>query len=197
LSGMISVADTIKPDSNEAIKSIQNLKHTVVMITGDHEATARAIGKQVRIEKVIAGVQPEDKAKAIQSFQQKQNRVGMVGDGINDAPALAQANVGFAIGSGTDVAIESADVILTADSLSGVPRAIIISRKTMKTVKQNLFWAFCYNIILIPVAAGVLSPFQHMPGFLQHFHPMLAALAMSFSSISVVLNSLFLYKTRM
>jgi Cu+-exporting ATPase len=196
LRGLISVADSIKPDSKEAIESIQNLGHTVVMITGDHEATARAIGEQVHIDRMIAGVLPEDKAKTIQSFQQERLRVGMVGDGINDAPALAQADVGFAIGSGTDVAIESADVILTSGSLSGVPRAIHVSRQTMKTVKQNLFWAFCYNLILIPVAAGILSPFDYFPEFLKHLHPMLAALAMSFSSVSVVLNSLFLYKTR-
>jgi Cu+-exporting ATPase len=192
--GLISVADVIKPDSREAVKSIQNLGHIVVMITGDHEATARAIGEQVHFDRIIAGVRPEDKAKTIQSFQQMQNRVGMVGDGINDAPALAQADVGFAIGSGTDVAIESADVILTSGSLVGVQRAITLSRQTMKTVKQNLFWAFCYNLILIPVAAGVLSPFEQIPDFLRQLHPMLAALAMSFSSVSVVLNSLFLYK---
>jgi Cu+-exporting ATPase len=195
VSGLISVADAIKRDSREAIESIRKLGQTVIMITGDHEATARAIGEQVHIDRIISGVLPEDKAKTIQSFQQKGNHVGMVGDGINDAPALAQADVGFAIGTGTDVAIESADIILTSGSLVGVQRAIVLSRQTMKTVRQNLFWAFCYNLLLIPVAAGVLSPFEQIPGFLQQLHPMLAALAMSFSSISVVFNSLFLYKT--
>jgi P-type Cu+ transporter len=194
--GLIAVADAVKADSKGAIEFIQKLGHDVIMISGDHEATARAIGKQVHIDRIIAGVRPEDKAATIKSFQEDHHRVGMVGDGINDAPALAQADVGFAIGSGTDVAIESADIILTAGSLSGVARAIQLSRHTMNTVKQNLFWAFCYNLILIPVAAGILSPFEFFPRFLQQLHPMLAALAMSFSSISVVLNSLFLYKAK-
>jgi Cu+-exporting ATPase len=196
LRGLISVADGIKTDSRKAIESIRRMGHMVVMITGDHEATARAIGDQVHIDRIVANVRPEEKARAIESFQRDNHRVGMVGDGINDAPALAQADVGFAIGSGTDVAIESADIILTSKSLMAVATAIHLSRKTMKTVRQNLFWAFCYNLLLIPVAAGILAPFAHLPEFLRQLHPMLAALAMSFSSISVVLNSLFLYKAQ-
>lgn len=194
LCGLISVADSLKPESKEVIRLLHGLGHKIMMLTGDHPATAHAIGEQVGIDQVIAGVAPEEKAEKIRELNQDYV-VAMVGDGINDAPALAQAAVGFAIGSGTDVAIEAADIILTGTSLTGVTRAITLCRKTMRTVKQNLFWAFCYNLILIPVAAGILAPFHQFPGFLQHLHPMLAALAMSFSSVSVVSNSLLLYKT--
>ena len=167
-----------------------------MMLTGDNQQTAASIASQVNIEHVLAEVLPDRKAATIKALQAERAKVGMVGDGINDAPALAQAQVGFAIGSGTDVAIETADVILTSGSLIGVSRAIELSRITMRTIRQNLFFAFCYNIVLIPIAAGVLQPFQFMPLFLRQLHPILAALAMAMSSLSVVANSLRLYKSQ-
>jgi Cu+-exporting ATPase len=166
------------------------------MLTGDNLETARAIARQVNIEEVAAEVRPDEKSSKVKDYQKAGARVGMVGDGINDAPALAQADVGLAIGTGTDVAIETADVILSSGSLTGIPRVIRISRATMRTIRQNLFWAFGYNVILIPVAAGILYPFDSFPDFLRQLHPIMAALAMAFSSISVVTNSLRLYKTK-
>jgi Cu+-exporting ATPase len=166
------------------------------MLTGDNAQTARAIADQVGIDEFFAEVRPEEKSAKVKEIQAQGLRVGMVGDGINDAPALAQAEVGMAIGTGTDVAIETADVILSSGRLSGIPRAIAISRKTMATVRQNLFLAFVYNVILIPVAAGVLAPVSELPIFLRQLHPILAALAMAMSSISVVSNSLRLYRAK-
>jgi len=196
LAGLIAVADTVKSESAEAIEELheQNLK--VVMLTGDNEHAARTIASEVNIDEIVAEVLPEGKSLKIKEFQGKWERVGMVGDGINDAPALAQADVGLAIGTGTDVAIESGDVILASGNLKGVAKAIQLSRATMRTVRQNLFWAFFYNIVLIPVAAGVLYPFEFLPAFLRQLHPIFAALAMSISSITVVSNSLLLYKTK-
>jgi Cu+-exporting ATPase len=196
LCGLISVSDALKPDSSEAIRELHDQHLKVVMLTGDNLQTAQTIGNQVQIDNVFAEVKPNEKSSKVKELQDKGERVGMVGDGINDAPALAQADVGLAIGTGTDVAIETADVILSSGSLSGVPRAIALSRATMNTIKQNLFWAFGYNVILIPVAAGILYPFESLPNILRQLHPILAALAMAFSSVSVVTNSLRLYKTK-
>ncbi|MEJ2641502.1 MAG: HAD-IC family P-type ATPase, partial [Desulfosarcinaceae bacterium] len=194
--GLIAVADTLKPDSTAAVAELRERGLTVYMLTGDNPQTARAVAREAGIDHVMAEVRPEDKAKQVAHLMEAGRRVGMVGDGINDAPALAQADVGLAIGTGTDVAIETADVILSSGSLMGIARAIAISRATLATIRQNLFWAFFYNLILVPLAAGVLAPFAALPHFLRQLHPILAALAMAFSSISVVSNSLRLYRAR-
>ena len=189
------VADILKPESKTAVQQLHDQNLKVVMLTGDNLQTARAIASQVNIDEIYAEVRPEKKSSKIKEIQAKQERVGMVGDGINDAPALAQSDVGFAIGTGTDVAIETADVILASGNLTGVSWAIKLSQATMTVVRQNLFFAFFYNIILIPIAAGILQPFDFFPGFLRQLHPILAALAMALSSISVVANSLRLYRS--
>ncbi len=196
LCGLISVSDTLKPDSKEAIQQLKDQQLRVVMLTGDNQQTAQAIAAQVNIDEVLSEVRPEEKSSQVKNLQQEGLCVGMVGDGINDAPALAQAEVGLAIGTGTDVAIETAGVILSSGSLMGVPRAIRLSRATMNTIKQNLFWAFGYNVLLIPIAAGILYPFETLPTMLRQLHPILAALAMAFSSVSVVANSLRLYRAK-
>lgn len=185
LLGIIAVADTIKPTSQLAIKKLQDMGLEVVMMTGDNERTAQAIAKEVGITHVLSEVLPEDKAKKVKELQDMGKKVGMVGDGINDAPALAQADIGMAIGSGTDVAIESADIVLMRSHLMDVPTAIELSHATIKNIKENLFWAFAYNTLGIPVAMGVLHLFG---GPL--LNPMIAGAAMSFSSVSVVLNAL-------
>jgi len=194
--GLIAVADRLKPDSKESIEALHKQHLRVVMLTGDHAQSARAIASEVGVDEVLAEVLPEEKSLKVKELQEKGNTVGMVGDGINDAPALAQADVGLAIGTGTDVAIESGDIILASGSLSGIPRAIELSRATMRTIRQNLFWAFFYNVVLIPVAAGVLYPFEFLPIFLRQLHPILAAFAMAMSSITVVSNSLRLYRAK-
>ena len=194
--GLLSVSDTLKPESAKAIKALHDENLKVVMLTGDNIQTANAIAKEVDVDQVIAEVQPEEKAEQIKRLQKDNELVGMVGDGINDAPALAQADIGMAIGTGTDVAIETGDVILSSGSLEGIPKAIKVSRKTLRTIRQNLFLAFGYNVILIPVAAGILAPFDMFPDFLRQLHPILAALAMAASSISVVTNSLRLYNAK-
>jgi len=194
--GLIAVADTLKPDSRDAVETLHQQDLKIIMLTGDHIKTAEAMASEVKIDQVIAGVCPEEKAARIKDLQGKGEKVGMVGDGINDAPALAQADVGLAIGTGTDVAVETGDVILVRGHLTGVAAAIDLSRATMKTIRLNLFWALFYNVLLIPVAAGIFYPIQSLPSVLRQFHPILAALAMAMSSIIVLSNSLRLYRAK-
>lgn len=184
VAGVIGVADAIKSDSKAAIERLQAMGLKVVLLTGDNQATAEAVARQVGIDRVFAEVLPQDKADKVATLQRQGERVGMVGDGINDAPALARADVGFAIGTGTDVAIESGDITLMRGSLHGVPDAVRISRRTVRNIKQNLFGAFIYNTLGIPVAAGVLFPFV---GIL--LNPMIAGGAMALSSLTVVSNA--------
>lgn len=185
IKGIIAVADTIKPSSKRAIEKLHAMGIKVTMLTGDNKNTAKAIGKEVGIDNVIAEVLPENKAEEVKNLQHQGYKVAMVGDGINDAPALVAADVGIAIGSGTDIAIESADIVLVKSDLMDVPMAIDLSKKTIKNIKENLFWAFGYNTLGIPIAMGLLYAFG---GPL--LNPMIAALAMSFSSVSVLLNAL-------
>ena len=183
LLGVIAVADTIKADSPEAIRQLQNMGIRVVMLTGDNQRTADAIGRQAGVDEVIAGVLPDGKEAVIRQLQAS-GKVAMVGDGINDAPALTRADTGIAIGAGTDVAIDAADVVLMNSRLSDVPAAIRLSRAALRNIHENLFWAFIYNIIGIPLAAGLFIPFGLT------LNPMFGAAAMSLSSFCVVSNAL-------
>ena len=185
--GLVAVADTLRETSAEAVKSLHALGVKTLMITGDNERTARAIARQAGVLEVMANVLPEDKAARVKALQGAGEVVAMVGDGVNDAPALAQADIGIAVGSGTDVAMETGNIVLMKDDLRDVSKALELSRFTISKIKQNLFWAFIYNVIGIPVAAGVLYPFT---GFL--LSPLIAGAAMAFSSVSVVSNSLLM-----
>ncbi|MCA1729398.1 MAG: copper-translocating P-type ATPase, partial [Actinobacteria bacterium] len=206
--GLVAVADVVREESKEAVERLHSLGLEVAMLTGDNVRTARAIAKELDIDRVLAEVRPEDKAGEIKRLQAEGKRVGMVGDGINDAPALAQSDVGVAIGTGTDVAMEAADLTLISGDVRGVSRAIALSKATVRNIKQNLFWAFAYNVALIPVAAGVLYPLfagsaGTVPEVLRPFlgeygflNPILAAAAMALSSVTVLTNALRLRRVK-
>ena len=190
--GVIGLADTLKEDSAETVKQLKDMKIEVVMLTGDNLRTAKTVAGKLGIDRVVANVLPGEKAEVIRKLQDERKIVGMVGDGINDAPALASANVGIAIGSGTDVAVETGGIVLIRNDLRNVVTAIKLSKATVEKIKQNLFWAFCYNVALIPIAGGALIPFFG-PG-IYHILPILAAGAMATSSVTVVGNSLLLFR---
>jgi Cu+-exporting ATPase len=190
--GLVAVADPIKESSASAIEALHAEGVRIVMLTGDSETTARAVAGKLGIDEVLAGVLPEQKVEKVKALQAEGRFVAMAGDGINDAPALAQAQVGIAMGTGTDVAMESAGVTLVKGDLTGIVRARKLSRATMRNIKQNLFFAFVYNALGVPIAAGVLYPFF---GIL--LSPMIAAAAMSFSSVSVIGNALRLRRVKL
>jgi Cu+-exporting ATPase len=194
--GFLTIMDKIKEDSRAAVERLIELGVEPVMLTGDNERSARAIAEEVGIKRVVSDILPNEKESAVKKAQRGGERVAMVGDGINDAPALARADVGIAIGGGTDIAKESSDITLVQGKLTDVSRAISLSKATMRTIKQNLFWAFFYNVTLIPVAAGVLHSVESLPLIIRDLHPALAAAAMAFSSVSVVLNSLRLSRRK-
>src|SRR5215208_6578537 len=204
--GLVAVADVVREESQEAVERLHSLGLEVAMLTGDNRRTAEAIARKLGIDRVVAEVRPEDKSNEVKRLQAEGKQVGMVGDGINDAPALAQADVGIAIGTGTDVAMEAADVTLISGDVRGVARAIEVSKATVRNIKQNLFWAFAYNVALIPVAAGILYPLfagGSVPEILRpvlgdygFLNPVLAAAAMALSSVTVVSNALRLRRVK-
>jgi Cu+-exporting ATPase len=191
--GLLAASDPIKSSTPEAVRALHELGLRVIMLTGDNEKTAATVAATLGIDEYEAGVQPQDKHERVRALQKKGHKVAMAGDGINDAPALAEADVGIAMGTGTDVAIESAGVVLVKGDLRGVVKAVNLSRSMMRNIRQNLFFAFVYNALGVPIAAGVLYPISH------HLllNPMIAAAAMSFSSVSVVGNALRLRNTRL
>ena len=195
--GLIAVADSVRPEAAATISSLHSMGIETSMLTGDNAHTASAVAQQIGIADVIANVLPQDKTAKIKQLQDAGGVVAMVGDGINDAPALAQSNVGIAIGTGADVAIDAADVTLLGSDLSAVNRAISLSTLTMRNIKQNLFWAFAYNVALIPVAAGILAGFETVPHWLRQLHPITAALAMVGSDLVIVGNALRLRRHRL
>jgi Cu+-exporting ATPase len=192
VAAIVGIADSIRSTSAAVIAQLHNQNITTVMLTGDNATTADAIAAQLHIDRVFSEVLPQDKEAKIRELKQGGSVVAMVGDGINDAPALATADVGIAMGNGTDVAIESADIALLRSDISLVPTAIALSKATMRNIRQNLIWAFAYNIVLIPVAMGALYPF-----FGIQLHPILASAAMALSSVSVVANALRLQKEKL
>jgi len=190
---IIGIADTLKKETRSVVSALKRNNIDVIMLTGDNEVTAQAIAEEAGIDRVVAGVLPGEKAEEIKRLQEQKEVVAFVGDGINDAPALAQADIGIALGSGTDVAVESGEIVLVRDDLMDVVRAIELSKGTMGKIRQNLFWAFGYNTILIPVAAGILNPlFDEIV-----FKPEWAGLAMALSSVSVLTNSLLLKRKKL
>jgi Cu+-exporting ATPase len=195
--GLLAVADTEKENAAMAVAGLIRMGITPVMLTGDNQAAAQAIAARVGISQVAAEMLPEGKEEEVRKTMDRGRIVAMVGDGLNDAPALARAHVGIAVGTGTDVAMEAGDVTLVGGDLEGVARAIRLSRATMNTIRQNLFWAFAYNVALIPLAAGVFASLTWMPESLRHLHPVMAAAAMALSSVTVVSNSLRLGRKKL
>jgi Cu+-exporting ATPase len=187
MAGLIAVADVVRDESKEAVERLNTLGLEVVLLTGDNRHAAAAVASELGIDGVLAGVQPGEKVEEVARLQASGKRVAMVGDGVNDAPALARADVGISIATGTDVAIEASDLTLIGDDVRGVSRAIALSKATVRNIKQKLFWAFAYNVLLIPVAAGVLYPIFGEYGLL---NPVLAAAAMALSSVTVLTNAL-------